>query len=209
MLTVVERILSLQNRSKPVAERAQQLTGARIQAQGVVASTTKRLTGIKSTALHLSEVMEVIQALSSQARGFVGDIVTPLARTALSEIFGPDARFEVLFRELPKSGWTAEILSGSRDQIANPLTTDGQSMAEIVSDGILRPLVLALHRPALNRVLVLDEPFAGLDRDKPESLCKFLRSLADQLGLQVIITSHTLHEEYDGLFDNVIRLGDD
>jgi energy-coupling factor transport system ATP-binding protein len=42
-------------------------------------------------------------------------------------------------------------------------------------------------------VLVLDEPFAGLDRPTRESLIDLLLSLRRDHGLTVIVISHDLH----------------
>lgn len=156
----------------------------------------------------LDNVMRLLRSLSGGAREFVCQTVNPLANEAVKELFGADAVFEISFRELPKQGWVAEIASGTETRLGNPLDTDGLSMAEVISDAVLRPLVVSIHNPALNRVVLLDEPFAGVDKERPGPLCAFLRTLCDKLGMQIILTSHTFDDEYDAYFDNVITLGD-
>lgn len=155
---------------------------------------------------HLEKVRSLLRSLSGAARDVVTETINPLAEQALREVFGPDAEFEITFRELPKAGYAARIISGNGDQLGSPVETDGGSMSEIVSDAVLRPLTICIHSPTLNRIVALDEPFAGVDVEKTRNLCEFMRSLSDRLGIQWIITSHTMDETFEEYFDNSVVL---
>ena len=161
---------------------------------------------LEAEAAKLDDVVSLLRSLSGGAREYLVDTINPIANEAVHELFGDNAVFDISFRQLPKQGWIADIASGTQGRMGNPIDTDGLSMAEVIADAVLRPLVVAIHNPALNRVVVMDEPFAGIDKERPEALCRFLRGLCDKLGMQVIITSHTFGEEYDQYFDRIITL---
>jgi DNA repair exonuclease SbcCD ATPase subunit len=175
-------------------------------AQANLTVLKKRAAELEAKAEKLDDVVSLLRSLSGGAREYVVGTINPLANEAVHELFGDNAVFDISFRQLPKQGWVADIASGTTDRVGNPIDTDGLSMAEVISDAVLRPLVVAIHNPSLNRVVVMDEPFAGVDKERPEALCRFLRGLCDKLGMQIILTSHTFGAEYDQYFDQVITL---
>jgi len=131
------------------------------------------------------------------ATELVMNLFNPLGKKALEEIFGKGAEFKTEFRITPKGNINARIITGIGDQLGNPLATDGNSVAQIVADAVLRPLVICLHRPSLSRILILDEPFGGLDTENVDYLASFLESLCDELKLQIIFTSHEISRAVD------------
>ncbi|MGC2210765.1 MAG: ATP-binding cassette domain-containing protein [Candidatus Korobacteraceae bacterium] len=74
------------------------------------------------------------------------------------------------------------------------LSDRAKDLAETFSGGMQRRLELAkglLHRP---QVLLLDEPSTGLDPGARLDLWRYLRSLRDQEGVTVIVTTHLMEE---------------
>lgn len=72
------------------------------------------------------------------------------------------------------------------------LTTRRKQLAGTLSGGWKQRLALAaciMHRPKL---LLLDEPTAGLDPDRSESFVRLINSLHQQLGLTVVLVTHDL-----------------
>ena len=77
-------------------------------------------------------------------------------------------------------------------------------MAKSLSGGMKRRLMLAralIHQP---KILILDEPSAGVDVEIRRSMWKFLRELNDQ-GMTIILTTHYL-EEAESLCRNIAIL---
>src|SRR5881392_3135000 len=73
--------------------------------------------------------------------------------------------------------------------------------AETFSGGMQRRLELArglLHRPS---VLLLDEPTTGLDPGARRDLWQYLKTLRDEEGVTVLVTTHLMEEaeHCDGL----------
>lgn len=63
-----------------------------------------------------------------------------------------------------------------------------------LSGGMKRRLMIAralIHRP---RLLILDEPTAGVDVDLRRSMWDFLRSLTEKEGITILLTTHYLEE---------------
>ncbi len=74
------------------------------------------------------------------------------------------------------------------------LSDRAKDLAETFSGGMQRRLELAkglLHRP---QVLLLDEPSTGLDPGARLDLWQYLRSLRDQEGVSIIVTTHLMEE---------------
>lgn len=63
-----------------------------------------------------------------------------------------------------------------------------------LSGGMKRRLMIAralIHKP---RLLILDEPTAGVDVDLRRSMWDFLRSLTEEEGITILLTTHYLEE---------------
>ena len=203
---MLSRIQQLKASCKDTSDKLIGMQAFYDKAQANLTVLKKQAAELEAKAEKLDDVVSLLRSLSGGAREYVVGTINPLANEAVHELFGDNAVFDISFRQLPKQGWVADIASGTTDRVGNPIDTDGLSMAEVISDAVLRPLVVAIHNPSLNRVVVMDEPFAGVDKERPEALCRFLRGLCDKLGMQIILTSHTFGAEYDQYFDQVITL---
>src|ERR687888_1981139 len=88
------------------------------------------------------------------------------------------------------------------------LTAKARTKPNRLSGGMRRRLLIAralVHRP---RLLVLDEPTAGVDLELRHELWRYLRRLHGEQGLTVLLTTHYL-EEADALCERIafIRAG--
>ncbi|MFI0394976.1 ABC transporter ATP-binding protein [Paracoccus jiaweipingae] len=108
----------------------------------------------------------------------------------IDPFFTPRASLEVQagLYGVPKSErWTDELLA------LVGLTDQAESYARNLSGGMKRRLLLAkalVHRP---RILVLDEPTAGVDIGLRDMLWANVRKLNEQ-GMTIILTTHYLEE---------------
>lgn len=91
------------------------------------------------------------------------------------------------------------VLSGKDVMVDRALDRAGllhaaDRKAGALSQGMKQRLALAqaiLTEPAL---LLLDEPTAGMDVESSQEILRFLRYLADEGGVTVVISSHAMHE---------------
>jgi hypothetical protein len=147
-----------------------------------------------------------LRQMGTTARDRLKATVEPIAGQGMREIFGEEARFEIVFKPLPKSGFSAQVVTGIGAQRGNPVNTDGDSVAQIISDGVLRTLVTCMHRQGVNRIVALDEPFNGVDKANLRPLFRLLRGLSDEMGVQFIMVTHLDDEAVNDLVDKTIRL---
>src|SRR5712691_8198476 len=88
------------------------------------------------------------------------------------------------------------------------LVAKGRTKPNRLSGGMRRRLLIAralVHRP---RLLILDEPTAGVDLELRYELWRYLRRLHGEQGLTVLLTSHYI-DEAEALCERVafIRAG--
>ncbi|WP_192812709.1 ATP-binding cassette domain-containing protein [Methanobacterium formicicum] len=82
------------------------------------------------------------------------------------------------------------------------LTDKANTMVSNLSGGMKRRLNLAMALIHSPEIVVLDEPSEGLDPQSRRVLWNFIRSLRDNEGKTVILTTH-LMDEADGLSDRI------
>ncbi len=174
-------------------------------AQESLAAAQAQAKASEAAAQLAREGQGVLRRLGEDARGLVNQVIDPVAQQGLQEIFGSQARYQTVFKKLPKAGFAARIVTGQGDQLGNPVATDGGSVAEIVSDAVLRPLVICLHRSGLNRFIGMDEPFAGVDGVNIGAVGSLLQELGRNFGVQFLIITHEIAETLDEYADKVVR----
>jgi ABC-type glutathione transport system ATPase component len=153
-----------------------------------------------------NRAVAILRQMGAAGRERLQGTIELVAAQGLREIFGEDARFEIVFKPLPKSGFSAQIVTGVGAQRGNRVNTHGDSVAQILSDGVLRTLIACLHRQGVNRIIALDEPFAGVDKANLRPLFSLLRGLSDEMGVQFIMVIHLDDEAVNDLADETIRL---
>ena len=80
--------------------------------------------------------------------------------------------------------------------VTDIMDAEGRSIAEVVSF-LLRVLLILAHKPALRKVILLDEPFGGISAKRMPFFQLLLRRVVTESGIQVIMTTHdTSHLEY-------------
>jgi energy-coupling factor transporter ATP-binding protein EcfA2/energy-coupling factor transporter transmembrane protein EcfT len=83
----------------------------------------------------------------------------------------------------------------------------GDRPIDRLSGGQMRRVALAGILARRPRVLILDEPMAGLDVPARESLCQLLADLRAHAGLTLVVISHDL-EGMDTVCDRIVELRD-
>jgi DNA repair exonuclease SbcCD ATPase subunit len=73
--------------------------------------------------------------------------------------------------------------------VQNIMDGDGASIGQVVSF-LLRILLILAHKPALRKVIILDEPFVGLRANRLPALQELLRKIVDETGIQLIMVTH-------------------
>jgi len=137
-------------------------------------------------ALEEAQVLaqEVAQRIQSKAHAQIADIVTK----CLEAVFDEPYTFHILFER--KRGRTEAKLTFKRDGTeCDPLTASGGGVVDVAAFA-LRVACLMLARPALHRVLILDEPFRFVSPDLRYRVRHLLETLTVEMGVQVVMVTH-------------------
>lgn len=132
-------------------------------------------------------VQEIAQQIQQVAHAQVASVVSRCLRA----VFGDEAyEFRILFEQ--KRGRTEATLVLRRGDVVldDPLHEAGGGVIDVASFA-LRLACLLLARPHRRRLLVLDEPFKHLDKENQQRAGLLLQSLAEELGVQFVIVTHS------------------
>jgi DNA repair exonuclease SbcCD ATPase subunit len=128
----------------------------------------------------LQEIAEEVQNFSHRR---IGEIVS----RCLSAVFEKDIELRIEFEQ--KRGKTeAEFVYYEAGQRINPRVSSGAMLQ--VSALALRLAAIMLSHPGKRRLLVLDEPFVGMDAEKLPRIASLIETLSEELGMQFLIATH-------------------
>jgi len=128
--------------------------------------------------------------IASSRRGVMKHRIEEVVTEALKLIYGADYKVELTYAV--KNNRSCLDIQMVRT------TSEGEVRREIggfgggVADSISVPLrlMVLLGSKQVARICVLDECYKHMDAERIELVAEFLKALADQLGMQVIICTH-------------------
>lgn len=131
------------------------------------------------------ELLQLVsKAVQEQAHRQIAEVVSSCLRT----VFDDPYEFAIKFEQ--KRGKTEASLRFVRRGLdVDPLTASGGGMIDVAAFA-LRVSCLMLHRPALSRVVVIDEGFKFVSAKYRDNVRLMLEGLAKDLGLQIVQVTH-------------------
>lgn len=130
-------------------------------------------------------IQQVAQTIQQQAHERIEGVVTK----CLEAVFGNKYGFRIDFRR--KRGRTEANLILLKDghEIEDALNADSGGVVEVAAFA-LRLASIVLAKPALEKIMIMDEPFRNLDLRNRESVRTLLEELALDFKIQFIIVTH-------------------
>lgn len=127
---------------------------------------------------------KVAAAVQQQAHARIAEVVS----RCLGAVFDDPYEFKVEFER--KRGKTEARLTFVRDGVeVDPVTAAGGGVVDVAAFA-LRLAALVLQFPAPRRLMVLDEPFRFVSKDRTPRLRSLLRALSHEMGVQFVIVTH-------------------
>lgn len=123
-------------------------------------------------------------ATQDQVRAFIEETVT----LALQSVFGSDYVFSLDIRSKRGQSEMEPLILWQGDKFS-PRSDVGGGVIDIVSFA-LRLTLWALQSERTAPVLLLDEPFKFLSKDKTAAAAAMLKGLGEMLGIQILMVSH-------------------
>jgi len=170
------------------------------QAQAVLHTESRDLQAAQTQALDAEEAQRLTQTIAQQIQQQAHTQLASVVSRALEAVFDEPYALRIDFER--KRGRTEAVLLFDRDgEPFDPLSATGGGCVAVAALG-LRIAHLCRQLPPLRRVLVADEPLQHVSADYRPRLGEMLFTLARELGIQLILTTHS--KEY--MIGKVIRL---
>jgi len=163
--------------------------GAQQELRAQAAAAQERSERLGQEAAELDEAVAVLAALQEMWRARFEKAVGAVVSQGLQGVFGEGLELVVQMgvqADLPTTKFMVRDDSG--------LTTDvmearGGGLVNVASF-LLRVLTLLAARPALARLLVLDESFNNVSEEYLPALTALLRRICEEGGFQIVLVSH-------------------
>lgn len=148
----------------------------------------KELKKVDATHTKTQNAQEILQHLAQAVQQQAHQKISEVVSSCLSTVFDDPYQFHIVFER--KRGRTEAHLRFRRGDLdVDPLTASGGGMVDVAAFA-LRVACLVLHRPRLNKLVVLDEPFRFVSSQYQENVRTMLEELADEMGIQMVMVTH-------------------
>lgn len=138
----------------------------------------------KSQADHVL-AKEIILSVSASMRLQIKGLLEHLVTTAIHAIFDDSINFVVDVNE-EKSEVNFSLLKGGQPHPIIDFV--GEGLVDVISFALRVSILLLSRRP---RLLILDEPFRFLNKQRHAAAGELLARLSQDLGIQFIIVTHS------------------
>jgi len=137
-----------------------------------------------------SDALSFLEQLAGGRRGVMKGKIEKVVTDALRLIYGPS--YSVQLSYSMKNNRSHLDIEMTRDTEAGEVKRNMSGFGGGVSDTISVPLrlMVLMGSGGTDKVCALDECWKHVDNDRIELVGKFLRVMADKLGIQVLLCSH-------------------
>ena len=172
-----------------IRERLNELLAEKRVANKRLEILEKDLAKIENKISELNEAQVIFQTAAKIMYGSLSSKLGDIVTEGLNIIF-PEAgyRFIIEFIERRSTIECDLYLLDQDDKRLDPLTSVGGGVADVISM-LLRCTYIILN-PSFAKVLIADEPFRFVDRERIPEAALFLRKICENFGLQVIVITH-------------------
>lgn len=187
---------------KSLRSRLEQEKGRQRQVLDSIQDLQSNLVTLQINLEDILKAQKIVQQVAQETQDQLSFQISDLVSLALAAVFPDPYEFRVEF--VQRRGKTEADLEFVRDgQPHSPLFSSGGGPVDVASFA-LRVSLWSLAKSS-RPVIVLDEPFKHLSRDLHGRAAEMLRTLAREVGLQVIMVSHS--EELVEGADRVFYVG--
>lgn len=138
---------------------------------------------LQNVTIAQEHIQQLAQIVQQQSHKQIGKIVS----RCLSTVFLDPYALQIQFVRL-RGKTEAKLLYLKEGHEVDPLRTSGGVLN--VSSLALRLCQLMLSEPQSRKLLILDEPFSGVDEENMPRVAALLETLAREMGLQIILVTH-------------------
>jgi DNA repair exonuclease SbcCD ATPase subunit len=154
-----------------------------------VKDETKTLAKAEQRTLDAREAQDIIQKVAQVVQEKAHKRIASVVSRCLELVYDDPYTFKVIFER--KRGKTEARLVFVRDDIElDPTTAAGGGPVDVAAFA-LRLVCLLLQQPMPRKLLVLDEPFRFVGKDKARNVRQMLELLSKDMNVQFVLVTHT------------------
>lgn len=169
-------------------ERLAVLSVEHEQANRAFRSERQALVDAEDFLTDCEEAQKILQLVAQTVQQKAHERIAGVVSRCLEAVFEEPYDFKIQFEQ--KRGRTEATLVFERDGMTiDPLTASGGGVVDVAAFA-LRLSCLLLVRPALRRVIIMDEPFRFVSVDYRGRVRKLLEKLAEDLKVQLVLVTH-------------------
>jgi len=137
---------------------------------------------------HTQDAQEILQRLAEAVQQQAHKRISEVVSSCLSAVFDDPYEFKIQFER--KRGRTeAHLVFTRRTLQVDPLTASGGGVVDVAAFA-LRIACLVLHRPRLQHIVVLDEPFHFVSEQYQGNVREMLEQLSKDMKIQIVMITH-------------------
>lgn len=136
----------------------------------------------------LEKAHEIIKLVGAKTQEQLQFHISDITSLALISVF--DEPYNFILDFVDRRGKTECDIFFERDgAFMKPINSSGGGAVDIAAFA-LRIASWSMKNPRTNNVMILDEPFRYLSKDRQEAASQMVKELSDKLGIQFIIVTH-------------------
>jgi len=179
------------------------LQGQRQEVLNNLRDCERRLEESKRNLSRAEKARAIIQLVAQETQKQLEFHINDLVTMALSIVFDDPYELAVRFEE--RRGKTeADLLFLRGGELIDPMGESGGGAVDVAAFA-LRVAMWVLQKPRTRNTFILDEPFRFVSRDIQPKASEMLRRISEQLGIQIIMVSHS--EDLIECAHRVFRVG--
>lgn len=148
----------------------------------------KKVEESKESVQVAEEGQKIVQEVAQSVQNYVHTQISQVVTRCLEAVFPDPYEFKIEF-EMKRGKTECRVLFLRSGKEVNPMRAASGGVKDVASLA-LRLACLALSKPRKRRLLVLDEPFPGVDENSCGMLTQLLETLSEEMNLQIVLVSH-------------------
>jgi DNA repair exonuclease SbcCD ATPase subunit len=134
------------------------------------------------------EAQGIVQAVAAAMQQEAHDRIAGVVGTCLSTVFEEPYEFRIAF-ERTRGRTEARLTFVREGQEVSPMDASGGGVVDVAAFGLRIASIMAA-RPAVRRLVVMDEPFKFVSVGHRAAVRALLEMLAEKLDLQIVMVTH-------------------
>ncbi len=180
--------MTLHPEHEQIRQRVGDLMVAYNAAETAHTETVALVAKLKEAQAAVQEAHEITQTVAVQVQLEAHQRISGVVSRCLATVFEEPYTFQLKW-DRARGRTEVRMVFMRGDMEVDPMAAAGGGVVDVAAFA-LRLACLMLHRPAVRRTVVLDEPFKFVSADRRGYVRQMLEDLAEELNVQFIMVTH-------------------